>query len=725
MKSLKVKIPILIISLAVFTVLSSTYVTYRIFSKQIIEDIIHKNNMIANMLSDQVNQYLIDAQNTVEYVAKNADLEDMEKIKKEINKVYTSYRWLDVMFYMTPNGRITYSIPYSDIIRKRDYVEREYYKYIIENKKTYTSKVFISSILNQPHIMIVSPILDYFTGEVKGIIGGGVPLMAISKLVDKTQQSYDGKIYVVDEDGKILVSPDHKGILKETTLKRNIQIQDRVMGIEEISKKYDKGIGQYEDGFRRVYVSFSKIENYKGMIIVEKDEEYIGKEIKEIQRELIPLIVVIMAVSFLLSISLAYTITDPIEKLVTYVRKLTNDIHQGMKGFRVTKNNEIGELELAFCSMSKELSAKMNDLKELHKKERDTSKYLNNILISAGSGIIVIDDENKIVIFNKAAEKITGIKSEKIVGKDSHELIEVLNLPKNIFDEYKKERSMTEKEYKIQKSKGPAVPVSMLVSPIYDDQSKNIGLVCLMKDLTQIKMLEQQLRREDRLKTIGELSSSIIHEIGNPLAGMTNLIEVLKDNIEEEELRNELIATLREEVNDLNNLVINFLEFTRMNRDKKVSVNILHIINSALNILNPEVKYKHIRVITQFPSEIPFIKVNPSAVRQAFVNILKNSVQAVDTFGIIKINVKVCEEDKKSIVVSIRDNGEGVKEEFIEKMFDPFFTTKEDGTGLGLAIVYKIITDNQGTISVKSEINKYTEFTLCFKGEIVDESTNY
>ncbi|QZY54720.1 sensor histidine kinase [Crassaminicella profunda] len=715
MRSLKVKIPILIITLVIFAVIGSTYITYRTASKQMRQHIINKNTIIANMISDQVNQYLSDAKNTVKYMAQNANVEDMEKVKEEINQIYKSYRWLDVMFYMTADGEITYSIPHNDIIYRRDYTEREYYQYLIKNKETYISKVFISSLLNQPHIIIVSPILDKHTGEIKGIIGGGVPLKAISKIIEKTQHSYDGKIYVVDEDGKILVSPDYNEIFKELSLKRNIEIENKVIGLEEILKKYSKGVGQYRDNGHKVYVSFSKIENYKGMIIVERDEEYIGKEIKQIQKELTPLIIAIMTISFLLSISLAYTITDPIEKLVVYVRNISKDIQQGMKGFKVTKNNEIGELELAFCGMSKELSMKIEDLKSSHKREKDTRKYLNNILRSAGSGIFVINDQGKIVIFNRTAEKITGIESKNIIGKYVNELMRNLNLPKDIFNKNLEGNMFMEAEYKIKRNDAIDVPISMMVSPIYDDANKSIGLVCLMKDLTQIKMLEQQLRREDRLKTIGELSSSIIHEIGNPLAGMTNLLEVLKDHADHETVREELIVALREEVDMLNNIVINFLEFTRMNNNKKVSVNIMHIIDSTLNILKPEIKYKTIRVIKNFPREIPFIKVDPSAMRQALVNILKNSIQAVGSYGVIEI--KVYKVNPNTLVLSIKDNGEGINEEMMDRIFNPFFTTKEDGTGLGLSIVHKIITDNGGTISVRSEVSKYTEFILSFEGE--------
>lgn len=261
---------------------------------------------------------------------------------------------------------------------------------------------------------------------------------------------------------------------------------------------------------------------------------------------------------------------------------------------------------------------------------------------------------------------------------------------------------------------------------MYNDEGQVISTVCLIKDLTRIKALEEQLRREDRLKTIGELSSSIIHEIGNPLAGMTNLLEVLKDNFEEKELREELLSALREEVNMLNNIVINFLDFTRTHKNKPVATNILGIINSALNILNSEIANKNIHVEKKFPNKVPLVTIDPSAVRQAFVNIFKNSIQAMGDNGRMIIEVKNMVEDSKKILsISVLDTGVGILPEKIEQIFNPFFTTKEDGTGLGLSIVHKIIRDNHGTISVRSESGEYTEFIICFEGEILDETINY
>ncbi|MFZ5968169.1 MAG: ATP-binding protein [Bacillota bacterium] len=727
-KSLKIKIPVLIIFLVIFTILGSSYMSYKIFTEDIKEQIINKNAVITDMISDQVGQHLTAAQDTVEFVAKYAVNNSFENIKLRIDRVYSSYKWMDLMFFMTVDGRIIYSNPHNDVIYTRNYREREYYQIIRESRQPYISKVFISSILNQPHIIIVAPIIDEETGEFQGIIGGGVPLYSLKKIVNKTQASFDGRIYVLDVDGTVLVSPDDQKIKEGSVLEKEIFVEGNKVDLKKIMEEYDYGQGAYKENFENIYVSFCKIPNYRGMVVVEQNEQYIIGQIGQSQSKFISAITFVMIAVLILSIYFAYTITQPIEKLLRFVRGISHDIESSDEEVEISAQDEIGELEQAFNNMSKELRKKMEDLRSLHKREYDIKKYLNSILKSAASGIIVIDCENKISIFNTAAEEITGYRSQYFINKDVHDLTDKTELPKDIFNDYidGEGQFITEKECNLKKSDHTVIPLSISLSPVYNDDGQVISTVCMLRDLTKIKTLEEQLRLEDRLKTIGQLSSSIIHEIGNPLAGMSNLLEVIKDHIEDVELREELLDALRDEVNMLNKLVINFLDFTRGHKIEADVVNIITVINSALNILNSEIGYKNIRVKKIYADKFPLVRVDAASIRQAFINILKNSIQALDYNGELEIEVKKVEENKTGkICISIRDNGIGISKERIDRIFDPFFTTKQDGTGLGLSIVHKIVSDNHGTVSVRSELGKFTEFILCFKEEIKNEADDY
>lgn len=648
----------------------------------------------------------------MEYMAKNIDVDDKDNLKEEFNKAYVGYRWIDVLIYMSPEGRILYSKPHNDIIYKRNYKDRDYYNYVMSKKDAYISEVFIGSIVKQPHIMIAVPIIDPKTKEVKAILGGGVPLSAIENIVKKAYKVYDGDIYVIDSDTKVIVSPNN-----ERYLYRKVNVEGKKIQLEELIKKYEFGTGVYKKGFSNIYMSFMKIKNYDGMIIVEKNEQAIIDEISIIKSKFSSYILIILSFILVLSISLANSIVRPIKDLIKYTRRISenapNEVLDTMDMKLDKKNDEIKEFQISFRDMAIELNERMQDLKNMHKREHDLRKYLNNILKSAGSGVIAINDEKRIVIFNKAAEKLTGIRSKDIVGAPVDCLIEQVYGFESIGN--LKSKDSIEKEITIKGLNKNETPIDMIISPVLDKEEGHVSVVCIMRDLTKIKNLEKELKIKDRLETMGQLSSAIIHEIGNPLAGMTNLLEVLRDNMEDEETREDIITALNDEVDILNNMVINFLDYTKISKHEQVKINIYHIINSSINILRPQIKYKMIRIIEEINPNIPKIKLDPVGMRQVFVNILKNAIQAVGEYGIIHIKVSVF--GNKDVEVSIRDNGKGISKDSIDKIFNPLFTTKEDGNGLGLYVVHNIVLENRGSIIVESEKGEYTDFIITFKGE--------
>ncbi|MCT4594061.1 MAG: cache domain-containing protein [Anaeromicrobium sp.] len=714
-RSLKLKIPTIIIVLALISIVLTAFVSYGLFTKKIRQQIIDKNETISNTTSDQVSQYLSDAKGVIEYLARNVNVNDMDNVKREIDKAYIGYHWIDVIIFMSPEGKILYSKPHNDIIYERSYVDRDYYNYVMKEKSSYISKVFVGSIVKQPHIMIAVPIMDPITNEVKGIIGGGVPLRAIKNIVNKAYGIYDGHIYVIDTDTKVLVSP-HDNVYEKMYLKRNVGIDGKTIDLKELAGKYEKGTGLYRKDFSNVYISFNKIKNYNGMIIVEKDEKSILDEINVIKSKFLSYLLVILSLILILSISLANSIVRPIKDLVNYTRKISDNIDKGVlntKDIELNNNSEIRELEISFRNMAIELYKKIVALKLMHKREKNLRKYLDNILKSAGSGIIVINDCGHIAIFNRVAQNITGIKSEEIIDKSSDELLKLLGLSEEIID--LKNKKTTEGQFVINNIHNKEIPVDVVISPVLDKEEGIVSIVCILRDLTRIKLLEKELKIKDRLETMGQLSSAIIHEIGNPLAGMTNLLEVLRENIEDENVREDIISALNDEVDVLNTMVINFLDFTRISKNERVEANVYHIINSALNILNSQIKYKMIRIIEEISPNIPNIKIDPMGIRQVIVNILKNSIQAVGEYGII--HVKVGPKGNNHVEIVIRDNGNGIKKEMIDKVFNPLFTTKEEGNGLGLYVVHNIVVENGGSITVNSEEGKYTEFILDFKGE--------
>jgi signal transduction histidine kinase len=222
-------------------------------------------------------------------------------------------------------------------------------------------------------------------------------------------------------------------------------------------------------------------------------------------------------------------------------------------------------------------------------------------------------------------------------------------------------------------------------------------------------MLEEEIKREDRLNIVGEFSSSIIHDIGNPLAGLSNLLELYKSDIADKNEKEEILNLIEEEIEDLNSIVLNFLNFTKSKNQENIEVDICQIVNESVNILRSEMINSGIKVKINQEKEKIYLNIDRRSIKQALINIIKNSIQAIKGEGYINININ---ELKEAVKIIIQDTGVGIKEDEMKNIFEPFYTTKKDGTGLGLSTSYKYIRDNDGKIEINSKYGEGTEFII-------------
>jgi PAS domain S-box-containing protein len=447
------------------------------------------------------------------------------------------------------------------------------------------------------------------------------------------------------------------------------------------------------------------------MVVVEQDENSIFSEVIELKKQLKSVIIIVIIIALILGLILARKITNPIEGLVKQVRKLSYELRDPQPiNIDLQAKDEIGELSRAFSDMSIKLKENLKELEDAYIRENQLKQYLNNILKSVTSGILVIDKQGMITIFNKEAEHITEFNSEEFIYEHIDKFWDKMKLSLgDIINKVLNEgKIFKDIEVTMQSKSGKEIPISVSASQVLDNDKNAIGVVFLFRDLTKIKTIEEELKREDRIRTLGELSASIIHDIGNPLAGISNLIEILKNN-NDRETEKEVLDVLDKEVMDLNNLVINFLEFSRSSTKEKEPTNIKQLVSGIINLLKPEIIDKKINIVKKYEKNPLMVKIDRRAIKQAFINILKNSIQAVSENGKIDIEIK---EEKENVLISIRDNGVGIEKEKIEKIFYPFYTTKKEGTGLGLFIAYQLIKENEGQINVKSELGIGTEFLI-------------
>ena len=268
----------------------------------------------------------------------------------------------------------------------------------------------------------------------------------------------------------------------------------------------------------------------------------------------------VLILAFIVGLIIANWITKPVEKLVLQVRKFPNAIKNNESIEIITQYKQLDELfELgrAFSEMGNQLKYNLNDLEQSYIRENRIQQYLNNIITSMHSGIIVADANNFVTIMNEQAKRITNIQLTEKPSIDLFELIKLieLDISENLTQVIEQGLLYTDVEATIKTSEQLTFAISYTCSQVRDSRGNYLGVVLVFRDITEIKAIENELRRDDRIHTIGELTASIIHDIGNPLAGMSNLIELLKDPDINLATHEELLSVLGEEVNDLNIMV--------------------------------------------------------------------------------------------------------------------------------------------------------------------------
>ncbi len=344
-------------------------------------------------------------------------------------------------------------------------------------------------------------------------------------------------------------------------------------------------------------------------------------------------------------------------------------------------------------------------------------KFFSDIILNSIDAIIGFDNDHKIFLWNKGAENIFGYLKQEITGKDFSLLI-----PEYLMAKGEKEYLIREVEEKgflanheterITKS-GEIRNVSISRFAISNEDHKNIGSVGIIRDITQLKKLEKELREKENLALIGEVVSSIAHSLSNPLNIISGNADFLLLDRKETDKDYEELKTILDETTRITKSIRHLLNFSRPMHTEKKKNNINEVILKIISGFKFISGHKDIKIKKNLQKELPLFSFDSSQIEEIFSNIITNAIQAIPKTG--TINISSLSEDNK-VIVEISDNGNGIAKENLSKVFLPFYSSKEygKGTGLGLAIAKRVIGEHNGEIMVESKVGKGTKFRLVF-----------
>lgn len=373
-------------------------------------------------------------------------------------------------------------------------------------------------------------------------------------------------------------------------------------------------------------------------------------------------------------------------------------------------NNSYSQMESKFEDVNARLSH-VNELLRQSLAERNRlNHYLNNILESLTSGVIVTDHVGLITVFNSAAEKLTGISAESALGKKYSEIFEseCSHMIQDVLNG-KKDNVSGEKSFK--SSEGKLTPAAYSITRLRKDNNiEQTGIVEILYDITEIKALEDNLKRISTLAALGEMAATVAHEIRNPVAGIAGFTALLMKDLANDPDKLRLVEKISRGVGSLNAIVGNLLDYTRTVSLNKTNVDPESIIEETIHDLKTDVKLENHKIKIEKGSKKLHISADPFLFRQIVFNLIKNALQASPNGG--RIWITMDGSSSNGFTLSISDDGPGIPDNIGQKLFTPFYTTKTNGTGLGLATVKKLTELHGGKVSFKNRPGGGAVFTV-------------
>lgn len=353
------------------------------------------------------------------------------------------------------------------------------------------------------------------------------------------------------------------------------------------------------------------------------------------------------------------------------------------------------------------------DVSEAKKKELDLLRF-SNVVHYTVNPIQITDAQGRMVYVNPAFEKATGYTKEELIGKNPN-IVSSGKYSKEFWAKVWAKISsgkIWQGEIENKRKDGTPVFTQVIISPIVDAEGKVVGYLGTHRDITEQKQLEQQLMHSQKMESMGTLAAGIAHEVGNPLASISSIVQVLMRTVNDD-FAKEKLALVQSQVHRITKIIRDLVDFSRPSNYQLVPTNIVNNVKEAVEIVKMAKKARSIHFSIEVRNAIPLLALVPDQISQVFLNILLNAIDALEGKKDGRIEV-VVERDAEYVRVSISDNGCGIAEDHLSKIGEPFFTTKPvgEGTGLGLWVSQGIIKSFRGDLRLKSKRGEGTTFTI-------------
>jgi two-component system, sporulation sensor kinase E len=373
----------------------------------------------------------------------------------------------------------------------------------------------------------------------------------------------------------------------------------------------------------------------------------------------------------------------------------------------VVRRDETGQLAERINAMAKNLDVYTTKLKKAFEENRSMKEYLESIINHTTDAIHIEDVNGVLLRVNPAFEAMFGWSEEEAVGHslpivpESH-----LKEEREARDALLAGQKLPPRETIRRRKDGSCFEVSVTTSAIRDRGGVIQAFASITRDMTNRNKMDELLRRSEKLNTVGQLAAGVAHEIRNPLTTLRGFLQLQQQT---NKLNQRHIDIMLSELDRINLIVSEFLILAKPQATKFRVQDVRFILGDVISLLDSQAHLCNIVFTTSFDSEPCEVSCEENHLKQVFINVLKNAIEAMPKGGEIEIEAR---KQPDWIVITIRDHGVGISAEMIPKLGDPFVTSKESGTGLGIMISQRIIQSHQGTMEIRSTVGQGTTVTI-------------
>lgn len=611
-------------------------------------------------------------------------LEEVENLRLVFQQMIKNKPWFDFIFVANLEGSIIFSTN-SQLINES--ISSRPYFLASRQGQFFNSGIFYSDLLKQPAFILSQPLLTH-SGEIIGILGVSLNLNYFYNLLFDLRIGETSELFLINSAG-LLLSPTKLGgePLKDFGF---YQLQGN-------PHKGDKGVIVHLDyRGQKVLCAYEKIPQTDMILVSEVDLKEALIPVTKANRT----IILVFAIFFIVLAMLSHF----------HSRRTTSIIKRLTEGLRLALAESQKKSE-ALDNLNIELAKKVKEAEKLAEELRLSREYVLQLIDSLTPGVIGLSINGEITHFNRSFRQMFDLPELKI-GENFFRSFDWFNDPelKAAFERTVRTgqaQHLNRKTFSFR----PDEYYRLSLFPIFDGQGNIQGVSLLTENITEREKLQQQLAEYEKLSALSQLALGAAHEINNPLQGISSYLETLAEQSKDEKEREQINLVL-ENVTRISQTIRGLLNFARPSPPQFTKLNLNQLIDDTLSFLSYQPIFRKIKIIKMLAPALPQITADINQIRQVLTNIFINAAQAMPEGGELKV-VTSKVKFKDFVQIDISDTGCGIPPENLKRIFEPFFTTKKkQGTGLGLSISLSYIRNHGGEISVQSQVDQGTTFTI-------------